>query len=302
MRKINYFIYLIFYFKICFATFSIIAVDPETGEVGSAGGSCIAGSIIISDIHVGLGVIHTQSYYHPTNQNNASNYMEQGYSPLEIINLLESNDVANNPGIRQYGIVDMVDNGRSASFTGNNCTDWKGHITGPTYAIQGNLLLGSYILEEMESKFLETDGHLSQKLMAALQGANIPGADNRCLDEEVSTLSAFIRVARSEDNNNNYFIDLNVNTVVAHFNETGEWLEPIDTLQTMYNDWLRNEFPYEDGDLNEDNIIDILDIVTTINIILGQFTPTFAHSYLGDINKDGIINIQDIILIINMIL
>ena len=51
------------------ATFSIVAVDPETGEVGSAGGSCIAGSIIISDIHPSLGVIHTQSYYISSNQN-----------------------------------------------------------------------------------------------------------------------------------------------------------------------------------------------------------------------------------------
>ena len=88
-----------------------MAVDPETGEVGSAGGSCIAGSIIISDLHISQGVIHTQSYYHPTNQNNASNYMNQGYSPQEIIDYLINNDVSNNPGIRQYGIVDLENNG-----------------------------------------------------------------------------------------------------------------------------------------------------------------------------------------------
>ena len=51
------------------ATFSIVAVDTNTGEVGSAGGSCIAGSIIISDLHPGVGAIHTQSYYLPANQN-----------------------------------------------------------------------------------------------------------------------------------------------------------------------------------------------------------------------------------------
>ncbi len=43
-------------------TFSIVAVDPFTGEVGSAGASCIANSYIISDIHPGYGVIHTQAY------------------------------------------------------------------------------------------------------------------------------------------------------------------------------------------------------------------------------------------------
>ena len=44
-------------------TFSIVAVDTMTGQVGSAGASCIQGSIIISDIHPGLGAIHTQSYW-----------------------------------------------------------------------------------------------------------------------------------------------------------------------------------------------------------------------------------------------
>ena len=57
------------------ATFSIVAVDPATGEVGSAGASCISGSIIISDVHPGVGVIHTQSYWNAANQNNARNRM-----------------------------------------------------------------------------------------------------------------------------------------------------------------------------------------------------------------------------------
>ena len=89
-----------------FGTFSIVAIDIETGEVGSAGGSCIAGSVIISDIHPGVGAIHTQSYYLPANQNYASNLMEEGYTPNQIINNLVLNDAQNNPEIRQYGIAD----------------------------------------------------------------------------------------------------------------------------------------------------------------------------------------------------
>ena len=76
-----------------FSTFSIVAIDTETGEVGSAGGSCIAGSIIISDIHPGVGAIHTQSYYLPANQSYASTLMNQGYSPNEIIEILQTNDI-----------------------------------------------------------------------------------------------------------------------------------------------------------------------------------------------------------------
>ena len=283
-------------------TFSIVAVDTETGEVGSAGGSCIAGSIIISDIHISQGVIHTQSYYHPTNQNNASNYMNQGYSPQEIIDYLVENDVANNPGIRQYGVVDLENNGRSASFTGDACGDWRGHLNGNTYAIQGNILLGPEVLDQMEANFLNTNGPLSHKLMAALQGAKIPGADTRCLDEGISTLSSFIRVAKPEDSPNDFYLDLNVNSVIPYYTQTGEWLEPIDSLQTMYDDWVQTQINGELGDVNTDSIIDILDVVNIVNFIMGNSQPTFEQEYLGDLNQDNIINIQDIILIINIIL
>ncbi len=167
-------------------TFSIVAVDPETNQVGSAGASCIGGSIIISDIHPGIGVIHTQSYWSASNQNYASSLMNLNYSPNDIIEELINNDVSNNPSIRQDGIIDLVDGGRSAAYTGDNCSDYKGHILGDTYAIQGNILLGSEILENMEYQFINTEGTLAEKLMASLQGANIPGADARCLDDNLS--------------------------------------------------------------------------------------------------------------------
>ena len=73
-------------------TFSIVAVDPSTGQVGSAGASCIAGSIIISDVHPGVGVIHSQSYWNSINQDSAASLMEQGYSPEAIIDWLIEND------------------------------------------------------------------------------------------------------------------------------------------------------------------------------------------------------------------
>ncbi|SVC25470.1 uncharacterized protein METZ01_LOCUS278324, partial [marine metagenome] len=215
MKKI---IFIFMMSSFLLATFSIVAVDTTTGEVGSAGGSCIAGSIIISDIHPGVGAIHTQSYYLSANQNYASSLMDQGYSPLEIIILLEQNDVQNNPSIRQYGIVDLFsgnnygmlyeyecneiegaiwhgdyDSGqlaecsdpvisRNASFTGSNCSNWKGHVNGINYAIQGNILLNENILLGIEEGFLNINGSLDQKLMSALQGAKVPGADTRCLD------------------------------------------------------------------------------------------------------------------------
>ena len=87
------------------ATFSIVAVDTTTGEIGSAGGSCIAGSIIISDIHPGVGAIHTQSYYLPSNQNYASSLMDQGYSPSEIIEFLIA---TNDPIVQLFPIMTLL--------------------------------------------------------------------------------------------------------------------------------------------------------------------------------------------------
>jgi len=224
-------------------TFSIVAVDDETGEVGSAGASCLddnqfpgsGGAYIISDILPGIGAIHTQSFYLEGNQANARMLMEDGKSPAFIINFLQNsqNDVENNSAVRQYGIAGFSSfgTGRAAAFTGTNCFDYKGQIVGTYYAIQGNILLGPEILDSMEVRFLNTNGTLADKLMAAIQGANVPGADTRCLNEGVSSLSAFLRVARPDDAADDLYLDLNV-----PFTPFG--VEPIDELQTMYDNFL----------------------------------------------------------------
>lgn len=213
------------------ATFSIVAVDPATGEVGSAGASCIAGSIILSDVHPGVGGIHTQAYWNGTNQDNASELMDQGWSPQAIVDWLVANDAQNNASIRQYGIADLAGGGRSAAFTGANCSDWKGHLLGATYAVQGNILLGPEILDDMEAAFLATPGHLSLRLMAALQAANVPGADTRCLSAGKPAISAFLRVGKPDDAANDLTLDLNVNSTSSSQN-------PIDLLQDAFDAWL----------------------------------------------------------------
>jgi len=231
MKKLQYFLLILLISEtLSQDTFSIVAVDPQTQEVGSAGASCINGSIIISDVHPGIGAVHTQSYWNSTNQNNASNLMDQGYAPEGIIEYLVENDAQGNPSIRQYGVVDLVDDGRSAAFTGENCYDYKNHILGPTYSIQGNILLGQEVLDSMEVNFLNTSGSLATRLMAAMQGAKIPGADTRCLSSGISSLSAFIRVAQPNNLEDSLYLHLNVNN-------TQPGIDPIDTLQDLFDDW-----------------------------------------------------------------
>ena len=279
---------LLLIISIIYPTFSIVAVDLDNGQVGSAGASCIGGSIIISDIHPGTGAIHTQSYWHGYNQLMASDLMDEGLSPDEIIDYIVENDVSDNPFIRQYGIVDLYEGGRSAAYTGENCMDYKGHILGPTYAIQGNILLREQVLINMENNFNSTVGTLSDKLMAALQGANMPGADSRCLGDGISSLSAFIRVADPTDNENELLLDLNINN-------TNNGQEPIDLLQDLYDQWIYDQDPT--GDINQDGNLDISDLIILIDFILEEI-----YDSNGDMNYDGGLNIQDIMLLINSII
>lgn len=221
-------------------TFSIVAVDSITGEVGSAGASCISADNLelffpgiapdfLGDLLPGIGAINTQASYDTENQQNARARLEAGDSPAEAIAWLKANDAGFNPNIRQFGIV-KLENGHpsAAAHTGSGCQNYKSHRVGADYSIQGNILLGAAILDSMEANFKKTTGCLSEKLMAALQGANVPGADTRCLSNGTSSMFAFIKVAKPGDDAANPSLRLHVS-----FNPVG--IEPIDSLQKMFD-------------------------------------------------------------------
>ena len=211
------------------ATFSIVAVDTITGEVGSAGASCIAGSNIIEDVVEGIGAINTQSFYLPGNQDNAHALLIAGITPDSIMSWLEANDVQGDPSRRQYGAVTLAGQGASAAFTGILCIEWKGHHTGPGYSIQGNILLGPEIIDSMKFVFLNTSGPFADRLMAALEAAKVIGADKRCAPEGKSSISAYIKVARIGDDGIPYLSEVVSNTIDS--------TDPIDLLRVKFDNW-----------------------------------------------------------------
>lgn len=218
-------------------TFSIVAIDTITGEVGSAGASCVDMSAypyydddFLGELFPDLGAINTQAWYNSTNQANARDRMNEGYTPEEIIAWLIDNDAENQPEKRQYGIVAFVaDSVQSAGHTGIQTDDYKNHVLGPNYAIQGNILLGQEILDSMESRFINEPGDLACKLMAALQGANVVGADKRCAPNGTSSLFAFLKVAQPDDT----FGEPSFLVSVRTFANAG--IEPIDSLQVKFS-------------------------------------------------------------------
>ena len=254
----------------CQDTFSIVAVDEETGEVGSAGATCLdasdiaGGAKIISRMIPGVGSINTQSFWVPANQINANTKLQEGLLATEIIDWLVANDVDNTPATRQYGVAVLDSEGQAtaAGFTGEECFDVKLHKVGTNYSVQGNILLSEDIVNDMEANFLNTEGSLADKLMAALQGANVPGADSRCLAEGVSSQSAFVRVARPDDVEGSYYMDLLVD-------QTAFGVEPIDSLQKLFDEWsLIN---------NSDDLPSELDVIIFPNPVKDEFKLIYTR-------------------------
>ncbi len=219
-------------------TFSIVAVDTITGEVGSAGASCVDmdnfpgyDDDFLGELFPGVGAINTQAWYLSSNQANARERMNAGDMPQQIIDWLYNNDAQNNPEKRQYGIVRLVNNSSlSAAFTGNQTDDYKNHITGPGYSIQGNILKGPEVLDSMETRFLREEGDLACKLMAALQGAKMVGSDSRCFSNGTSALFSFVKVAQADDVFGEPSFLLSVRT------SDGGGIEPIDSLQVKFDE------------------------------------------------------------------
>ncbi len=218
-------------------TFSIVAMDTVTGEVGSAGASCVDmdnfpgyTDDFLGELFPGLGAINTQAWYLEANQENARDRMFAGDTPDEIIQWLYDNDAQSQPERRQYGIVAFVEGSpEAAGFTGNQTDDYKNHVLGPNYSIQGNILLGQEILDSMEARFLDAEGDLACKLMAALQGAKVVGADTRCASNSSSSLFAFVKVSQPADTFGNPSFVVSVRT------KNGQNIEPIDTLQILFD-------------------------------------------------------------------
>jgi len=219
-------------------TFSIVAVDLETGEVGSAGASCVDltsfpgfSDGFLGELFPGEGAINTQASYSAANQENARERFMLGDTPEEIIDWLESNDVSGTPATRQYGIVKIVDGiVLTAASSGDETLDYSNHVLGSNYSIQGNILLGQEVLDSMEARFLATEGDLACKLMAAMQGANMIGADSRCIGNRTSSLFAFLKVAQLDDDFGDPSLLISVRTV------NGDEIEPIDSLQVLFNE------------------------------------------------------------------
>jgi uncharacterized Ntn-hydrolase superfamily protein len=158
------------------ATFSIVARDSVTGELGvGVASKFFAVGSVVPWAKADIGAVATQSYANTTFGWRSLELLEKGVTPEEAVKILIRND--DDPLRRQLGIVSA--DGKSATYTGEKCLAWAGGRNGPNYAIQGNILASEEVVTAMEKTFLETKGTLADRLYAALLAGDAKGGDSR---------------------------------------------------------------------------------------------------------------------------
>ena len=158
------------------STFSIVAFDPKTGDLGVAVASkFLAVGSVVPYAKAGVGAIATQSFANTTFGPKGLELLRKGLTPSQVLKQLLASD--KDREFRQVGIVDAK--GRAAAFTGKKCLPWAGHIVGKGFAVQGNILAGEQVVKAMAKAFRETKGELAERLMAALEAGEQAGGDAR---------------------------------------------------------------------------------------------------------------------------
>jgi uncharacterized Ntn-hydrolase superfamily protein len=157
-------------------TFSIVALDPENGDVGAAVQSKYFNvGAVVTWARAGVGAVATQAAGRAAYGPEILELLTRGLAPAEAIERALADDERRET--RQLGVVDAE--GRAAAFTGSECNDWAGHVTGPGFAAQGNILAGEDVVAEMARAFTSTEGELAERLTAALEAAQAAGGDRR---------------------------------------------------------------------------------------------------------------------------
>jgi uncharacterized Ntn-hydrolase superfamily protein len=165
------------------ATFSILAYDPTTGEVGGAVQSrvfSVGNGVLWAE--AGVGVVATQAIVDVSYGPQALALLKSGMAPDAVVKTVWERDPDPRPENwtkqgRQFAVMDAE--GRVAAFTGPKASTWAGDKQGAYCSAQGNILAGPAVVADMVKAFESTTGHLSLRLLAALEAGQRAGGDTR---------------------------------------------------------------------------------------------------------------------------
>ena len=158
-------------------TYSIVAIDSETGDMGVAVQShWFATGTLVTWGKAGVGVVATQSFVNPAYGPDGLGLMEMGFSPKQTIEMLTIKDEGR--GYRQVGMLNA--NGESWAYTGADCIEAAGHLVGEGYAVQANLMDKATVWPAMAKAFEDSKGKpLAERLLIAMEAAQAEGGDIR---------------------------------------------------------------------------------------------------------------------------
>jgi len=157
-------------------TFSIVARDPKSGEMGVAVQShWFSVGADVSWAEAGVGAVATQSFVNPSYGPKGLGLMRLGKSAPEALKELIAAD--SGEAVRQVAMVDAK--GGVAVHTGKRCVEFAGHRTGDCYSVQANFMLNDRVPPAMAKAFEMTRGDLADRMMAALEAAQEVGGDIR---------------------------------------------------------------------------------------------------------------------------
>ncbi len=188
------------------STFSIVAIDPATGDLGVAVAShYFSVGSVVPWAEAGVGAVATQANVNVGYGQRALDLLKQGLTAQQVVGKLLEEDKFEDKDGRQVAIIDAK--GAIATFTGPNAPKWAGHRQGKTWSAQGNLLVGPEVIEGMGRGFDATEGELAEKLYAALKAGDAAGGDSR---GRQSASMLVVGKQRGRNINNDRYIFINV--------------------------------------------------------------------------------------------
>jgi uncharacterized Ntn-hydrolase superfamily protein len=207
-------------------TFSIVAADPEAGEVGAATESkFLAVGAVVTWAKGEVGAVATQSFAEVTFGPRGLELLASGFSPQAALDrLLEFDEKREG---RQVGIIDAA--GRAASFTGSDCFEHAASLVGEGFACQGNILASAEVVPAIAEGFERASGPLAERMIEALRAGQRAGGDRRGQE------SAAVVVAKpggGYGGTHDRYIDLRVD----HHDQPIEELAALLSLHRLYFD------------------------------------------------------------------
>jgi len=209
------------------STFSIVAIDPQNGDLGVAVASRYfsVGSVVPWAM-AEVGAVATQADVNVGYGQQAIDLLRQGMTAQDALKKLFADDKFPGKDGRQVAIVDAK--GNVAAHTGSHAPKWAGDRQGKTWSAQGNILAGAQVPEAMGKAFEATQGELAERLFAALKAGDLAGGDSR---GRQSASILVVRKGGGRNTNNDRYIYINVDDNPDPFTELRRLLD----LNLAYN-------------------------------------------------------------------